>query len=294
MNAAELRAARPVPSTRRPDHAVSVPPEPIAAGPLEIHAVPDAGDNLVWLVVDAASGEAAIVDGPGGGEILDYCAARGITPTAIWITHTHGDHVGVARDLAGALPVVGNRDRAGDIPGLTHPVAAGDTVELGATRAVVLSTPGHLDGHLSYWIAGEPGALFCGDTLFAGGCGRLFDGPPAAMLDSLLRLAQLPPDTLVCCAHEYTWDNLRFAWSVEPGSAALRQRIAHARALRADGRTTLPSTIGVERATNPFLRVGSPEIQARFPGDPLATFTALRAAKDAGAYRAIPDDAMGA
>ncbi len=262
-------------------HAVTapIPPWTACGGQLTIHAVPAGTDNLVWIAV--AGADVALIDGPGAREALAACERLGLVPTQVWITHTHADHLGIARDLAGTLPIVG----LGTIPGLTRSVDEGDRVALGPLTAQVMRTEGHLNGHLSYWIPGDDGALFCGDTLFAGGCGRLFDGPAEAMFHSLLRLASLPPRTAVCCGHEYTLDNLRFAASVEPDNQALLARIARVEATRSAGGCSLPATIGEEQATNPFLRPGSPAIRAGSGGGPLAVFTALRALKDTGAYR---------
>jgi hydroxyacylglutathione hydrolase len=161
----------------------------------------------------------------------------------------------------------------------------------------VLLTEGHLDGHVSF-VFGD--LLLCGDTLFAGGCGRLFDGPPSKMHDSLQRLAALPGDTKVCCAHEYTQDNLRFAWSLEPGNAALAERIRRVWALRAEGGCTVPSRVEEERATNPFVRTGSRElveaVKRALPDveleDSLAVFTATRRLKDLGDYKARGDEGL--
>jgi hydroxyacylglutathione hydrolase len=281
-------------------HVVTKPNPPFLAcgGRLVVRQVPAATDNLVWIATCAATGETALIDGPGAEEALACCREAGIIPTQIWITHTHGDHVGIAKDLLGSgLPVIGCRATADAIPGLTRGVDAGDTVRLGALEAKVLRTDGHLTGHISYCFEAEDGAVFCGDTMFAGGCGYLFDGPPEAMFASLLRLASLPPGTRICCAHEYTLDNLRFAWSVEPGNAALAERIRRVRAIRADGGCAVPSTLGEERATNPFLRPGSPELLARVAAEtpeldasrPDRVFAATRALKDRKAYRSIPD-----
>lgn len=282
-------------------HVVSVPPAPVTClgGALRVHAVPAASDNLIWIAECVATGDCAIIDGPDAAPALAWCADHGLRPTAVWITHTHGDHIGVIAGMRQAypeIPVVGSAATAAAIPGLTRAVVAGDEVALGALRARVLRTDGHLTGHVSYHFPGDEGALFCGDTLFAGGCGYLFDGPPEAMFASLLQLAALAPGTAVCCAHEYTEDNLRFAWAVEPGNAALAARIAAALALRAEGRTTLPSTIALERATNPFLRPGSPELLARVAAElpeadlatPAAAFAATRRLKDLKRYRAAP------
>ena len=197
------------------------------------------------------------------------------------------------------MRVVGPARAAAGVPGLTEAVDEGDRVALWGVAVEVLRTEGHLDGHVSY-VVGE--ALFCGDTLFGAGCGYLFDGPAAKMHASLARLAALAGETLVCCAHEYTWDNLRFAWSVEPDNAALAERIRAARVARAAGRSLVPSTVALERATNPFLRGEVPTLRAAAAAalgrcdtdrlDGLAVFTALRALKDTGAYRAIADGAM--
>ncbi|MEZ4234584.1 MAG: hydroxyacylglutathione hydrolase [Myxococcota bacterium] len=274
-------------------HVVSSPPPPfrVAGGALEVHAVPAATDNLVWLLRCTATGEVAVVDGPDAQAAQAWCEAHGARLSAIWNTHTHPDHIGINRALQeqGALPpaVVGPRAVAGDIPGLTRGVGEGDEVRLGAVTARVWETPGHIRGHVSYVV---DGAVFCGDTMFAGGCGRIFDGTPEQLFTSLRRLAELPPDTLVCCAHEYTQDNLRFAWSVEPDNAELAERIRRVWAVRADGRSAVPSTIATERATNPFLRPGSPAVAAAVGGgDAQAVFTALRKRKDEGAYRDAGD-----
>ncbi|TNF32432.1 MAG: hydroxyacylglutathione hydrolase [Deltaproteobacteria bacterium] len=275
------------------------PPFAVAGGRLEVHQIPAARDNLVWLLVDPATGAAAAVDGPDAAGTVAYCEAHGLRLTAILNTHVHGDHVGINRELArqgrlAGLRVVGAASTAAAIPGLTEPVDEGDTVVFGGVAGRVMRTEGHVDGHLSY-VFGD--ALFCGDTLFGAGCGYLFDGPPAKMHASLERLAALPGETRVCCAHEYTLDNLRFAWSVEPDNAALAARIVAARAVRAEGGATLPSTIALERDTNPFLRHGSATLRANvaaaWPGRPCETpeeiFTLTRALKDRKDYKALAD-----
>lgn len=271
-------------------------------GRLTVHQVPVWVDNLVWIAVCSETGEAAIVDGPEAGPVLDYCKAQGLRVTTVLNTHTHGDHVGINRDLQkrgllDGLSVVGPARRADDVPGLTRAVDDGDLVRIGAVEGRVMLTEGHLDGHVSFVLSDM---LFCGDTMFAGGCGRLFDGPPAKMHDSLQRLAALPGDTWVCCAHEYTQDNLRFAWSVEPGNAALAERIRRVWALRAEGGCTVPTRIEEERATNPFLRTESEELVASVRaamGDApldgsLDVFTATRRLKDIGAYKARGDEGL--
>lgn len=285
-------------------HVVTRPTPAFASrcGRLTVHQVPVWVDNLVWLVVCNETGETAVVDGPEAGPVLDYCKAQGLRLTTVLNTHTHGDHIGINRDLQrrgllDALMVVGPARRAADVPGLTRGVDEGDLARIGAVEGRVMLTEGHLDGHISY-VFGD--LLLCGDTLFAGGCGRLFDGPPAKMHDSLRRLAAVGDDAWVCCAHEYTQDNLRFAWSLEPGNEALAERIGQVWALRAEGGCTVPSRVGVERETNPFLRTDSPElvasVRAAMPdaplGDALEVFTATRRLKDLGAYKARGDEGL--
>ncbi|MFT4621794.1 MAG: hydroxyacylglutathione hydrolase [Myxococcota bacterium] len=285
-------------------HAVTRPSPPfrVAGGALEIHCVPAASDNLVWLAVCTETGIAAIVDGPSAREVLAYCKVQGIRPSVVLNTHTHGDHIGVnvdleRRGLLAEMQVVGPASRAGEIPGLTHPVSDGDTVRIGEVEGTVWLTEGHIDGHISFVF---DGVVFCGDTLFAGGCGYLFDGPPEVMHASLMRLASLPGATAVCCAHEYTSDNLRFAWSVEPDNAVLADRIRAVWATRALGGCTVPSTIAMEQATNPFLRPGSATLRATvaaaWPGRVVAShadvFAAARALKDRKDYRSLDDAAL--
>lgn len=281
-------------------HVVTKPAAPfeVTGGAFEVHQVPAAQDNLIWLLV-TPGGEAAAVDGPDAAGVLDYCAAHGFRLTTLLNTHTHHDHIGINRDLErrGLLPsmrVVGPKRVASDVPGITEQVDDGDTVNFGGAKADVLLTEGHINGHISFVF---DGALFCGDTLFGAGCGYLFDGPPAKMHASLERLGGLPEDTRVCCAHEYTQDNLRFAFSVEPGNGDLRQRIRSTWQLRGRGESSLPSTIGLEKRTNPFLRHASPEIRERvssaMPERVLSTaedvFAATRALKDRKDYKTLSD-----
>lgn len=273
-------------------HIVTTPTAPFlsADGRLEVHQIPVWKDNLVWLAVCTATKEAFAVDGPEAEPVLAYCAERGLTLAGILNTHTHPDHVGInyALQRSGALAgmrVVGSTLHAGEVPGLTEPVVEGDTVRVGEVEGAVMLTEGHVDGHVSY-LFGD--VLFCGDTMFAGGCGYLFDGPPSKMHASLQRIAALPPETKVCCAHEYTEANLRFAMSVEPENAALVERVAQVAAIRAEGGCTVPSTVAEERATNPFVRVDSPELRAQvarqMPSAPLSTgaevFAATRTLKN--------------
>jgi hydroxyacylglutathione hydrolase len=209
---------------------------------------------------------------------------------AVLATHHHFDHVGGNEDLLGAVPglrVYGSAEDGPRIPGLTNPVRDGDTVEIGGLRGTVILIPAHTSGHVAYYFASDK-AVFTGDTLFAGGCGRLFEGDAAQMMGSLGRLAALPDDTRVYCGHEYTEKNLRFAAHLEPGNQKLSDKLAAVERLRKEGKPTVPSTIAEEKATNPFLRVDSPELAASVrqrvadlpSGDRTALFAAVRALKD--------------
>jgi hydroxyacylglutathione hydrolase len=285
-------------------HVASRPPEPwhTRGGGLEVRGIPVGEDNYSWLAICRETGEAAVVDGIEADPVLECAAACGARLTTVLNTHTHGDHVGINRDLQrrgllSSMRVVGPAAVAEAVPGITDPVDEGDEVRIGQVKGRVLRTDGHLDGHVCF-LFGD--ALFCGDTLFAGGCGYLFSGPPAKMFDSLMRLAVLPGETRVFCAHEYTQDNLRFAWSVEPDNAALAERIRRVWALRREGAATVPSTIALEQATNPFLRPGSKTLQRRvaeeLPDVSLMTFESVFAAtrrlKDLKRYRALGDDRL--
>jgi hydroxyacylglutathione hydrolase len=256
------------------------PPFTIADGALTVHPLPAGKDNFVWALVAKDGSGVAAVDGPDADAVLALCKRLGQPLTALLNTHTHGDHIGINRDLErrgllAGLRVIAPKKVADQVPGINEPVSEGDRISFGGSDATVWLTEGHLDGHISFLF---PGAVFCGDTLFAGGCGYLFDGPPRKMHESLSRLAQLPGETRVCCAHEYTQDNLRFAWSVDSANTELAARIRRVWSQRSRGEATVPSTVAEELATNPFLRVGS-----------LEEFTARRALKDRKAYKSIPD-----
>ncbi len=247
--------------------------------------IPILDDNYAWMILNEDAARAAVVD-PGEAPPVRRALERADAELeAVLLTHHHGDHVAGVPSLArGNVPVYG--PAAEDIAGVTHPVAEGDRVELPGVGIdlAVLSVPGHTAGHITY--LGE-GLLLPGDTLFAGGCGRLFEGTTEQMYHSLERLAGLPEETMVCCAHEYTLANLRFARGVEPGNEALTERLAAVVRLRADGRVTLPSTIGMERRTNPFLRCLNPSVVAaagahagRRVAPGADTFAVIRAWKD--------------
>ena len=286
------------------DHVVTQPTPPFrsADGRLEVHQIPAWQDNLIWVAVCTETGEAAAVDGPDAAKVLDYCEAKGLRLTTILNTHTHMDHVGINHDLArrgklAGLRVFGPAKKAKDVPGLTDGVDEGGSARIGNVELCAMLTEGHIDGHVSY-VASD--VLFCGDTLFACGCGYLFDGPAEKMFHSLRRLMELDPRTRVCCAHEYTQDNRRFAWSVEPGNEALADRIRRVWRVREAGGCAVPSTIGEERATNPFVRHASEElarsVRAAWPDraldTPEAIFAATRALKDRKDYRAIGDASL--
>jgi hydroxyacylglutathione hydrolase len=278
-------------------HVVTRPTPPFrsASGSLEVHQIPAASDNLVWLLVCTKTKTCAVVDGPDAEGALSYAAAHGLTISVVINTHTHGDHIGVnldlqQRGLLAKMRVIGPERARADVPGITESVKPGDEVKLGALTGCVIETDGHLRGHVSYVFED---VVFCGDALFAGGCGRVFTGDFAAMQAGLSRLRALAPNTRVCCAHEYTEDNLRFALSVEPDNRALQERSQRVRALRAEGGCAVPSTIGEELGTNPMLRWDAESLlsglKQRAPGadlhDPVGIFTATRTLKDTGQYK---------
>src|SRR5262245_44685675 len=257
---------------------------------MDVIPIPQLSDNYAYLVVDPSTREAGVVDCAEATPVLAEVANRNVRLRAILATHHHFDHVGGNNDLLAQCPdlrVYGSADDAPKIPGITNRVHDGNTVEIGAMRGRVIMIPAHTSGHVAYWFA-EERSVFTGDTLFAGGCGRLFEGDAAQMMGSLGKLAALPDDTSVYCGHEYTQKNLEFAVSLEPGNRAATAKLAVVRSLRAAGKPTVPSTIADEKATNPFLRTSSPELAAsvrsRVPGlpanDPVALFAAVRALKD--------------
>lgn len=251
---------------------------------MEIERIPCRTDNYVWLVHEPASGAVAVVDPADAEPVEARLATRGLRLTHILNTHHHGDHVGgnLALKARWKCTVVGPRADAARIPGIDVEVGDGDTYVLGKASAKVFDVPGHTRGHIAYWFSGA-GALFCGDTLFALGCGRLFEGAPAQMWHSLGKLRALPDETQVYCAHEYTQSNARFAVSLEPGHAALGARAREIDAARARGEATVPSALGLEKRTNPFLRADDPALAAAMGMEgaaPEAVFAAVRAAKD--------------
>lgn len=252
---------------------------------LAIRMFPCLADNYGYLLHDAESGATAAVDTPDADEILAELDTAGWRLTHIFNTHHHSDHAGgnLALKRATGCTIVGPRADAARIPGLDVAVGEGDIVALGEHRATVYDTPGHTRGHIVYHFAAAR-AAFVGDTLFALGCGRLFEGTPGQMWSSLQKILRWPDDTRLYCAHEYTASNARFALTVEPQNRALRERTAAVTALRAAGKPTVPSTLGDERATNPFLRPQSGDLRATIALPNAAdvdVFAKTRALKDA-------------
>ena len=226
---------------------------------LRILGIPAFHDNYFWLFHDGV--HAAVVDPGDAAPVIAALETHRLLLTTILLTHHHADHVGGVAELARRFDVQVWGPRAEAINGITHRVTEGSSVDISAPAISlsVLDVPGHTRGHIAY-VASEPGWLFCGDTLFAGGCGRLFEGTPEQMETSLNKLAALPGETQVYCAHEYTMSNLRFARAVDPDNSALLARYETDQAKRDRLQPTVPSTIALERATNPFLRSHEPAI----------------------------------
>ena len=250
---------------------------------MQLRALPAFADNYIWALADA-SGGALFVD-PGDAAPVLAAIADGLKPMGVLLTHHHNDHIGGTGELLARwpdLPVIAPVDER--IPHASRRVADGDRVELAGWTFDVLGIPGHTRSHIAFH---GHGLVFCGDTLFSLGCGRMFEGTPAQMHASLSRLSALPGPTRVCCGHEYTLANAAFALSVDPDNSALKLRAAEARAQREQGHPTLPATLANERACNPFLRTDNPGIQAaiaqrlgRGPADAVETFAELRRWKD--------------
>jgi hydroxyacylglutathione hydrolase len=237
---------------------------------VEIVRIPALSDNYVWLMHDPASGETVVIDPAEAAPVLAAAGQRGWRIGQIWNTHWHPDHTGGNAEIKAATGaiVTGPAAEADRIPTLDRQVREGDTVRLGAIEAQVLEVPAHTAGHIAYHLPSEEIA-FVGDTLFAMGCGRLFEGDAEQMHANLQRLAALPPETHIYCAHEYTLGNARFAATAEPDNADIRARLAEVEVRRAAGEATVPTTIALERATNPFMRA-----------DSAGRFAELRVAKD--------------
>ena len=246
----------------------------------DVIRIPAFKDNYIWLLRKGAS--AVVVDPGEAFGVLEVLAREHLTLSSILVTHHHHDHQDGIAGLLSCYPAAEVFGPAVEsITGLTRPLRGGETIAPAGldVELQVLAVPGHTLGHLAYYC---PDALFCGDTLFGVGCGRLFEGTPAQMFDSLNRLAALPERTAVYCAHEYTELNLRFALTIEPGNRQLQQRADQVEMVRAQGLATVPSTLALEKSTNPFLRCSEPEVMASAlragasSADPLAVFAALR------------------
>ncbi|MEP2533680.1 hydroxyacylglutathione hydrolase [Shimia sp.] len=252
--------------------------------PHDILTIPCLSDNYAYLIHDAESGDTALVDAPETGPILEALAGQGWTLSHVLLTHHHWDHVDGLADILAVHPaqVVGAAADSARLPALNTAVSEGDTVTVGGEQAQVIDVSGHTVGHIAFYFP-DTGAVFTADSLMALGCGRLFEGPPEMMWDSLCKLAALPSETTVCSGHEYTTANGNFAVTVDPENPALQARVAAVAAARAKGLPTVPSTLAEELATNPFLRGHDPVVQKTIgmPGaDPGAIFAEIRRLKD--------------
>lgn len=251
---------------------------------LDITTLPAFSDNYIYVLRDPASGKVGVVDPGTADPVLAALESKGWALDLILLTHHHADHIGgvsTLKERFGA-DVVGPAADADRLPQLDRGVVEGDQIALGQQLATVFETHGHTRGHISLWFQ-ESKALFCGDTLFALGCGRMFEGTPAGMWASLQKLRDLPDDTLVYCGHEYTESNARFAVTIEPDNTPLAERASEIRAIRSQGKPTIPSLLGLEKQTNPFLRADVPSVQAALGlagADPAVVFGDIRARKD--------------
>lgn len=251
---------------------------------LELVVLPCLSDNYAYLLHDAGSGETAVVDAPEPAPILAALEARGWSLARILLTHHHADHVAGAEALreATGAQILGAAADAHRLPRLDEALSEGSELRLGAESARVIEVPGHTLGHIAFHFP-DSGLLFSGDSLMVMGCGRLFEGTPAQMWQSLLKLSALPPETRLCSGHEYAEANLRFALSLEARNPALMLRACTIAGIRREGRPTVPAQLSEELATNPFLRARDPEVKASVGmagAEDASVFAALRARKD--------------
>ncbi|MDJ0732733.1 MAG: hydroxyacylglutathione hydrolase [Nostocaceae cyanobacterium] len=245
-------------------------------------------DNYIFVLYDTSKNIAAVVDPAEAEPVLKKLNQLQAELVAIFNTHHHGDHVGGNTQLMQKFPqvrVYGGIEDRGRIPGQQVFLQQGDRVQFADRIGEVIFVPGHTRAHIAYYFppesAKEPGELFCGDTLFAGGCGRLFEGTPTQMVDSLNKLRDLPDNTRIWCAHEYTFKNLQFALTVDGNNADLQSRYQQVKLCRTQGEATIPSLLGVEKRTNPFLRYTEPQLQSTVNSkDAVQTFARLRGMKD--------------
>jgi hydroxyacylglutathione hydrolase len=255
---------------------------------MEILRIPVLSDNYIFLLLDLELKIAAVVDPAEAAPVITALRRHQVQLVAIFNTHHHGDHVGGNKELIAAYPdvrVYGGAEDRGRIPGQQVYLADGDRVEFGDRTGEVLFIPGHTRAHIAYYFppveSDVPGELFCGDTIFAGGCGRLFEGTPAQMVGSMTKLRQLPDNTRIWCAHEYTLSNLKFAVTVDPHNQELQQRLVDVTAARQELIPTVPTSLGIEKRTNPFLRWDVAALQASVASDDaIETFARIRGRKD--------------
>lgn len=255
---------------------------------MEIKRIPVLSDNYIFVLSDSQQKIAAVVDPAVARPVLDYLAEIDCPLVAIFNTHHHYDHVGANKELVKHFPdlrVYGGAEDRGRIPHQQIFLDEGDTVQFADRIGRVFFVPGHTRAHIAYYFApdnpDDPGELFCGDTIFAGGCGRLFEGTPAQMVDSIGKLRQLPDNTRVWCAHEYTLNNLKFALTVDAENIVLQERYQQVRQARSQSIATVPSLLGVEKQTNPFLRWDDPALQAAAKiAQPARVFGRIRGMKD--------------
>lgn len=255
---------------------------------MQIYRLPALSDNYIFVLHDPHRQIAAVIDPAEAEPVLRCLQNLEADLVAIFNTHHHGDHVGGNSRLLRTFPeavVYGGTEDRGRIPGQQVFLQEGDRVQFGDREADVLFVPGHTKAHIAYYFppvqSEESGDLFCGDTLFAGGCGRLFEGSPTQMVNSLSKIRALPDNTRVWCAHEYTLKNLQFAQTVDAQNSELQQRYSMVQAMRQRSEATVPSILGEEKQTNPFLRWDQPALQAKVKSqDPIQTFARLRGMKD--------------
>jgi hydroxyacylglutathione hydrolase len=249
----------------------------------EIHQFPCLNDNYGYLIHDKVSGETAAIDTPDADTIMSEAARKGWKITQIWNTHWHPDHAGgniPIKEKTGCV-IIGPAGEADKIPGLDRAVMQDSLVNLGVRAARVLDVPGHTEGHIAFFMEDE-GVAFVGDTVFALGCGRLFEGTPEQMWTSISKIAELPEDTVLYCAHEYTAANAKFALTIEPENVDLQTYCKRIDELRSQNIPTVPTTLKAEQLAHPFLRAGQPALQAAMghPGNTVETFAEIRSRKD--------------